>query len=209
MPVLLRAPNRQPWVTTQPRTEAILQSTYPARTFKTSPTFVRRWMPTSSFAAAAVTESSPVSPTIQKPSNEVVGGAFVGAFLGLLLILLLLKCCRDRGHDGSDKSSSSSNSASSSPRPHPSVLSQSFHGPGPIYPPPVHEAPSQPPRGDPEPIRPSRTKAPAYISEREGRPSLVVRRPPSPSRPGRHGRANLESLSSGSGKYKGKVSFLL
>jgi hypothetical protein len=218
MPVLPLAPRRQPWVTTLSAIDTGLVSTRSALTFEASPTLNRRWMPTLSLVAAAVVESSPVSPTVQRPSNEVVGGAFVGAFLGFLLILLLIRCCRgrDRDRDGSDKTSSSY-SPPSSPRapppapPQPLIPVQPPIGPGPVQPLPVYAGPFQPPI---EPIRRMRPqRAPSrvpttqkFIAKVEGEPMLVLKRQPThkvqgasnPRRPGRHRPVEIESSTSAS-----------
>jgi hypothetical protein len=213
MPVLPLAPRTQPWVTTLSAINTGLVPTRTSLTFRASPTLNRR--PTLSLFAAAVAESSPVSPTVQRPSNEVVGGAFVGAFLGLLFILLLIRCCRGRNddRDGSDKSSSTYSPPSSPRAPLPAppqrlVPVRPPVGPGPVPPPPVYAGPFQPPV---EPIRhmrpqraPSRVNTNKKIALVEGEPMLVLRRQPtqkvqgasSPRRPERHKPVPIESSTS-------------
>jgi hypothetical protein len=211
MPALSPAPQRQSRVASQFGTEAGLQATQPAHTLGASSTLVRRWTPTSSLVAAAVVESSPVSPTAQKPSNEVVGGAFVGAFLGLLVLLLLINYCRGRGYEGSDKSSSDS-SPPSSPRAPPHIPPQApFNGPpngpygtGPIPPPPVYSGSDHPPR--PTRAQSGLPRTRTMIAEVEGRPMLVVKRAKSPRRPRKHRRAELGSESSSSYRHRIRVS---
>jgi hypothetical protein len=209
MPVLPLAPRRQSWVTTLSASNTGLIPTRTALTLEVSPTLTRRWTPTSSLVAAAVAESSPISPAVQKPSNEVVGGAFVGAFLGFLLVLLLIRCCRGgRDRDGSDKSSSTY-SPPLSPRAPPTappqyiVPMQPPVGPGSVPPPPVHAGPFQPPIEPVQRPRPTRVPRPTrqkFIATVEGEPMLVVRRPSSIRRPGKHKPVPLEiSTSSSSG----------
>jgi hypothetical protein len=210
MPVLPLASRRQSWVTTLSATNTGLIPTRTALILRASPTLSRRWTPSSSLVAAVVAESSPVSPTVQKPSNEVVGGAFVGAFLGLLFILLVVRCCcgRDRKRDGSDKSSSTY-SPPSSPRapppapPQPTVSMQLPVGSGPVPPLPVYAGPFQPPIQPVQRPRPTRVPsrlptAQKFIAKVEGEPMLVVKRPPSTRRPGRHKPVPLETSTSSS-----------
>ncbi|CAG5175452.1 uncharacterized protein ALTATR162_LOCUS10637 [Alternaria atra] len=162
MPVLKLAPQRQSRMTAQPSVRSSQLSARFYRVLEGSTTVVRRWTPT----AAAVEETGPVSPTLQRPSNEVIGGAFVGAFLGLLILLLLIWCCccrsgRSRSsRSGSDKSSSTQSPPSSPRAPFP-IPQQPLvetrpppdtRGPGPVAPLPIRPAP-----------RPASTQAPSAI----------------------------------------------
>ena len=164
MPVLKLAPRIQSWLTAPPPDCSDQSPSHVVRIPEAFPAVTRRWTPT----AAAVEETGPVSPTLARPSSEVIGGAFVGAFLGLLILIFLIWCCccgRRRGgkgsSTGSDKSSSTTSPPSSprAPLPVPPPAAQtrppfSTRGLGPAATLPVRPAPGLPPSSAHHPNHP-------------------------------------------------------
>ncbi|KAH6866841.1 hypothetical protein BKA58DRAFT_212880 [Alternaria rosae] len=158
MPALKLAPQRQSWLTAPPLDCSDQSQVHVVCVLEASPAVARRWTPT----AAAVEETGPVSPTLARPSSIVIGGAFVGAFLGLLILLLLIWCCccdRGRGRNGSDKSSSKNSSKSSSKSSSTRSPPSSPRAPLPVPPPPAPIRPPPSARGSgpvvTSPFRPS------------------------------------------------------
>lgn len=190
MPALKLAPQRQSWLTAQPLECSDQSQAHVVCVLEASPAVARRWTPT----AAAVEETGPVSPTLARPSSIVIGGAFVGAFLGLLILLLLIWCCccdHRRGRNGSDKNSSKSSSTSSSTRSPPSsprAPPPPPPPPAPVRPPPsargsvpVVTSPSRPPPGSAPGSAPGPTPGPGpgpTSGPTSGPSSGLIRRPP-------------------------------
>jgi hypothetical protein len=151
MPALLHtAPRVSTWLTQQKPNRLEPASPQGALVFRAPSIAVRQWAPASTVTATATTTSSPVNTAIQKPSNEVVGGAVVGSLVGATLIILLLLCCcytRRGGSGRGGSSTTSSSSASSQPHPRkpqspppsapPELVPVGPPGPGPLPPPPA------------------------------------------------------------------------
>ena len=136
MPVLPAAHQRQPWVMNQISGTSIVKPRTAVTGFPQSLAPQSSRIP--SLVAAAETEASSVSPTRQRPSNEVVGGAFIGAFLGFILLLLLVGCCRARGRgDGSTDSGSTDSSSISPPKGPLPTPKPGYNPKTPSYPKPV------------------------------------------------------------------------
>lgn len=192
MPALPPAPQKESWIKSQTSHGPDLGSRRrPASILDPLPSLVDRRAHTSPIvAAAAVEETGPVSPTLQRPSNEVIGGAFVGAFLGFLILLLLIKCCRGRGPKDGEKNSTISSSTSTGRTP----------GNGPLPPPPIYDPPGR------RNTTARKQETEKFVAAIRGEPALVVKRKPRPHRPGRHGVEDLESFSSHSDRQeKGRV----
>lgn len=208
MPVLSLAPRRQPCIAAQPTLDCKLLPIRPTTpVLHPQGSVVRATEPVVTTAEAGAT-SNPLRARSERPSNEVIGGAFIGAFLGFLIIIGLIQCCRNRRRNNGGEKASSTYSPPSSPRyppPHgpPRPPMYNGPGPGPLPPlPPFHET-SAPAGPFPPPPRPARTQSMhqrtnVFIAAVDGRPGVAVKRAGSPRRPGRHRRAELGSESSSS-----------
>lgn len=214
MPALLHVALRVPKSLTR-QSSGGLKAVFPegASAIRGSPIAVRQWAPTPTIVAKEATSSSLVNTAIQKPSNEVIGGAVVGTFVGVTLIILFLLCCCYTERGGSDTSTTSSSSSASEPQPGntkppppPAAVSVLPSGPGPPPPPPVL---AQPTSGGPPPPPPPPPAAHIAVKEkptqkyRDSAPPrlalvngelakvkkipLKVKRPRPPRRPGPHG----------------------
>lgn len=195
MPVLPVARQKQPWMTNQPSvTSRVKPRTYIAA----SPQSPR--IP--SLVASPEAEVSPASPTRQGPSNDVVGGAFVGAVLGFMLLLLLIRYYRVRGRDDG-----SEHFGPTSPpkNPQPTAGSRRYDFKPPTYPEPVAR-----------PVGRSRRTSiyhPQVMGTQfNGESVLGVRRNPRRRRPSDHGPAepvSISSLSSSEGSRMVYISLIL